>query len=148
MKQYDEFENDPPESMRSNEKNSTTFEKCGWCKYASGTHRYDYMIHGNCSLIPKYHVLDREFTWNSDCALKGMSKLDLKSLIDSKKYKIENSKQAIEDQIEHIKILKKKFAKNVTNSPCFPNHREVEHFKLNEEIFSFYENEWHKGKVE
>ena len=37
---------EPPVEMRRKEGESTTFEQCGWCKHAMGSHRYSYCIEG------------------------------------------------------------------------------------------------------
>jgi len=49
--------------------NTTTFNICGWCKYAKGTGAKNYIAKGNCELIHN----SPEIKFDTPCMLHGMS---------------------------------------------------------------------------
>ena len=134
---------EPPMELRNNQPNSTTFESCGWCKHASGSHRYNYCISGNCQLQKQY---DNEIKWDTKCILKNASKSQIFSLVKDKKRHIESCKESISRYEEHITMLIA-FQTNAKYCPTLPEDRECNHFHLEDEIRVYVDDCWYSGNV-
>ncbi len=122
---------------------ATTFNMCGWCKHnGSGSFRYNYMIHGSCSILSNACINNERVT-NTLCYFTGDSKKDNKVVIGLKKslkQTIENIKKHRE-YISYLNIL----LKTAKNHPALSNHREHDHFNLNDKVVCYIGNWNDKG---
>ena len=119
--------------------NSTTFKQCGWCKHASGSHRYGCCLSGRCALMKEY---DNDVKWRDECKLLKLGKEDFKSILKSKEYEIKGCKQKIENVHVEIKEVNKLFEK-AKNIPPLPDHRNME-FKIGSKVWVFIAAEGEK----
>jgi len=121
----------------------TTFNMCGWCKHnGSGSFRYNYMIHGSCSILNSAGIGCERFT-NTLCYFTGDSKKDNKVVIGLKKSvkrTIENIKKR-QEYISYLNIL----LKTAKNHPVLSNHRKYDHFNLNDKVVCYIGNWNDKG---
>jgi len=136
---------EPPKELQDKKYNSTKFKQCGWCEYASGTHRYQYCIEGKCSLLKSY---SKEIKWNTECLLNNVSKNEIESFVDYHNYEIRNCESSILRHKEYIDILNKIGSKS-KYLPPLPDNRKAEHFNIDDEIAVFVEeeNKWYFGEV-
>lgn len=124
-------------------KGATTFNICGWCKYASsGSCRYNCYLETSCSLLKEYGI-GSEVVWNTKCIVKKLGKEDFEVVIHSKKYEIKSCKRQIKDLEEEITTIKKLKSKK---KPPLPDNRTTE-FKLGSIVYIYHQNKWHKGTV-
>ena len=123
------------------EYNSTTLKKCGWCKYMSGTHRYDYCIEGNCSILNECANNRR---WNDECFFLTSSKNDVKSIIEKHQLNITNKRYEIKRSEEYINLL---VSLKSVNRPPLPCNRKSDHFNINDEVIYHCNNKWCNGVV-
>ena len=137
--------------IRNREKGETTLKQCGWCKFAGcGTHRYGAMLQGSCDLMKRY---GNEVQWKTPCKIVGLGKADLKAIVESKGYEIEEAKRSIKSTQDEIKELEK-LARKAENVPPLPDSRSCDHFPLKERVWVFIQaNErvpvtrWYVGTV-
>jgi hypothetical protein len=120
---------------------ATTFHMCGWCKHnGSGSFRYNYMIHGSCSILNNAGIGNDRVT-NTLCYFTGDSKKDNKVVIGLKKslkQTIENIKKS-RDYISRLNVI----LKTAKNRPVLSNHRKFDHFNLNDKVVCYIGN-WTK----
>lgn len=141
----EEFKGEPPEHMRANEYDSTCFKQCGWCRYASGSHRFNYCIEGRCGLLRNYGD-ESEVKWDTPCKLKGCSKDELEALQRYHDYKIDSAKTTIVRHKEYKDALKI-LGKSAPTRPALPDDRKSDHFNLEDKVRVFYEGTWKTGTV-
>lgn len=131
----------------------TTFKQCGWCEYRStGVHRYDCMLEGGCKLL-KWSSSDKYF--DSECKLILLGYKDIDCIIKSKETEIFRAEELIKSINCQIDILIR--LDSPDNMPCLPEHRNHDHFNINDEIMVYIRDEegesaiiksgWLKGKV-
>lgn len=132
---------EPPEELKYKERNSTTLKQCGWCEHASGTHRHDYCIDGECYLIP-----DTKVYWSKDCVIKEALTHEIKSLVESHKQTIECAKRKIARYENLIEILG---SFETIDCPPLPKDRSFDHFSVGDLVMAFYPKEdiWEEGIV-
>ena len=134
--------NEPPENLRQREGGSTTLEQCGWCEYASGSHRFSYCISGKCRLGKSY---DKDVKWDTPCRIATASKSDLEALVKNHEYTINNCDGQIKRQQETIAILQERM-KDATDRPPLPSDRPHDHFNIDDRIRVFMDGEWVSGE--
>lgn len=134
---------EPPMELRNNQPNSTTFESCGWCKYAFGSHRWHYCIIGSCQLQKQY---DNTIKWDTECIFNNASKSQITSFINDKIRRIKSCTDEISRHEEHINILELIEVKS-KYCPVLPEVRECDHFHLKDEIRVYIDGEWYSGNV-
>ncbi len=139
------IDSEPPKSLHKKEGGSTTLEQCGWCKFASGSHRHNYCIEGKCILKKSY---SDKIQWDTKCSFKNASKADLEAIIESHKYTISENKGAIQRHKEYILEIKRMMPLAAIRPPL-PSDRKAEHFNIDDPIAVFYdkENKWFFGQV-
>jgi hypothetical protein len=119
---------------RNRRQGDTTFNICGWCKFAGcGTCRYDCHIESRCDLLPSWK---NEVTWDTPCKVVALGKLDLQDIIRSKKGEIESFKHQItstETEIEELTKLCDKAEKK----PALPDSRDCDYFPLKARVWVF-----------
>ncbi len=137
------YKNEPTENDRGKDYGSTTLMQCGWCEYASGSHRYNYCIDGSCSLQKSY---SKYATWDKECVFINASKNDIEACVKNHEYSINSARQSIES---HEKYIKKLLDLKLTakDRPCLPDDRSHDHFNIDDEISLFYEDKWVFGNV-
>lgn len=134
---------EPPVEMQDNDQGSTTLKQCGWCEYASGTHRYNYCIKGNCSLDKSY---SNEIMWNDRCKFIDASKSDIDAVIKNHLYTIKQNNESNERHEEYINKLTS-IQNDAVYRPPLPDNRKHDHFNLNDNVMIHYENHWYTGEV-
>ena len=134
---------EPPTHLQERESNSTTLEQCGWCEYASGSHRYNYCIKGSCSLSKSY---SKDVIWSDKCKFIDASQTDIDAIVKNHEGTIKQNDRSTERQKEYIKILSGIREKAVFRPPL-PDDRKHDHFNLNEPLRVYYENKWQTGEV-
>ena len=137
------MKNEPTGNLILRERGSTTFKECGWCEYATGSHRYNYCISGCCELRKDY---DAEVKWSDKCFFSDASKSDIQALIDYHERDIKNSKEHILREEKYIKKLSSLIKAAVTRPPL-PSDRKYNHFNTGDEVAVFINDKWHFGKV-
>jgi hypothetical protein len=145
MSEYTEQYPEPSGEIVARERGATTLIECGWCEYASGTHRYNYCISGHCSLQKSY---SKEVHWDDKCYFLTTSQSDVLNLIDYHKREIKNAENEIKREKKYIKLLEKKFFE-APKRPDLPENRKYNHFKLGSDVAVYFkeDNKWHFGKV-
>ncbi|MDA3808603.1 MAG: hypothetical protein PF440_11915 [Thiomicrorhabdus sp.] len=136
-------EKEPQGRDINKESNSTTLKQCGWCKYAFGSHRYNYCISGSCSLRKSY---GSEVKWSDKCFFLDASKKDIEAIVKNHKCRIKASKSSIRSREEHIRTLKV-LSKDAVNRPTLPDDRKHDHFNIDDAVCVYFENSWHFGFV-
>ncbi len=124
----------------------TTFEMCGWCEHRGcGSCRYDCMLSGYCDLMKDYGD-ERNVKWDTPCKIKCLGPEDLKSIISSKKWKIESNEQYIVRLKKQIGVLDT-LAENALYRPPLPGSRPHDYYNLGDGVWVFHENKWNHGTV-
>jgi len=142
-----EFKNEPPESIRDKVSGSTTLKQCGWCKYATGNHRVNYCISGECRL----QSYGSDIKWDTPCQIIKLGKKDVNNLIHQKSSEIDDLIRNIESKKDHIMELME-IMETCKDSPVLPENRSTDHFSLEDlMVIHFHpENEtpyWISGTV-
>lgn len=139
----EEFANEPALERRNNAYGSTTLKQCGWCEYASGSHRYNYCISGRCSLDKSYN---KEVNWKDSCKFLDASKADVDAIINNHKWQIESATGTILRHKEYTKILKR-LKNGLPERPALPDDRKGSHFEIDAPVRVWLEGNWVKGVV-
>jgi hypothetical protein len=134
---------EPTGTLINKKRGSTNFKQCGWCDYASGTHRYDYCIEGKCSLLRSY---SKDVHWDDKCNFITASKSELTELIKYHNCEIQNLKVQISMYKEYISILKN-LETDANYKPTLPRDREYNYFNIGDKVAVFVERKWHFGEV-
>lgn len=141
----EKFEGEPPEHLRHQEHNSTMFNQCGWCKYASGSHRFSYCVSGKCSLLKSYGP---EIQWDTPCKLADASQNEIDAIEANHEYQIKGAEQSIAKHREYIIVLKHLQA-TAPARPALPDDRKHDHFNLKDPlaVWNVDKAEWTFGIV-
>ena len=139
--------NEPPEALRKREANATSLEQCGWCEFAVGSHRYNYCIYGNCSLL-KDCEKEREVKWDTPCKLKGRSQSELEALCDYHRYMAESKRRSALKYDNQATVLFE-LASFAVFRPPLPNDRKAEHFNIGDPVAVYHceHGKWYFGEV-
>lgn len=138
-----DIENEPQGDLINREADSTTLKQCGWCKYAMGTHRYNYCISGSCRLDKSY---SKDIMWNDECRFINASQSDIQAVIDNHENTINSAESSIKTHKQHIFDLRM-LMKDKPERPPLPDDRKHDHFNIDEPIMLFYKGEWLSGDV-
>jgi len=135
---------EPPAELQTRATGSTTLDQCGWCRYASGTHRFNYCIRGNCLLSVAY---DKPVTWDTDCRLKTMGKRDIQALADWHKTEIDRLFAQARRHTDYLQVLSqlKLLAPDI---PPLPRNRRPDHFNIGDSVAVYADGKWRFGIVE
>jgi len=144
MSEYPE----PSGEIVTREYGATTFKQCGWCKYATGMHRYNYCISGNCRLQKNSYSDDYKIHWDDKCYFLTASQSDILNLIKYHEFQIQEAERGIERRNGNIKVLKRKIA-DAPKRPDLPDNRSSNHFKMGKEIAVYLDEykKWYFGRV-
>ncbi|RLE46430.1 hypothetical protein DRJ25_04190 [Candidatus Woesearchaeota archaeon] len=122
---------------KKRQKGETTFNKCGWCKYAgTGLHRYNYMIKGECRLLylAGQEETDRGIT--TDCSLKKMSGENIENIVNTYNSKIEDLEREIEKRQSLIERLET-ISQTTEEKPYLPQLRPMNLFREGSEVIVY-----------
>jgi hypothetical protein len=126
----------------------SNFLYCGWCKYASGSHRYGACLSGRCSLSKEG---ENEVAWDIPCHIMTKNEKEIKEIIKDKEKEIKNYKGRIKLYKDQIEILKNIKAKDI---PPLPRNRSHDHFNIEDKIMIFptfegslIKDRWIEGEV-
>jgi hypothetical protein len=122
----------------------TTFNTCGWCKYAgSGSCRHDCHLESKCNLLKSY---DKEVAWDTECLVMKLGRDDLLSIIGSKEYGIKEYEQSITHRLKEIEKLNE-LVGEAKQSPPLAKNRKSDHFNIGDRIYVYIEKAWAIGTV-
>jgi hypothetical protein len=134
---------EPSIEYRSKLHGSTTLKQCGWCIYASGTHRYSYCIEGSCSLQKSY---SKDIKWDNKCLFINASKSEIKAFIEHHEYDIKNHESSIERHKKYI-IELQKIESEAPERPSLPDDRPHDHFNIDDHVAVWQGDKWYFGEV-
>jgi hypothetical protein len=129
---------------------STTFNICGWCKYArSGGNWHDCFIDPNCDIFdlaflpvnrPKlsdeFKIKRQQHRFDTPCFLPKISKDDVDQFqraIECKKSELIEKKKEVVSKIEKLLI----FEEEAEEKPAFPNIRPLDWFNIGDKVVCF-----------
>lgn len=122
-------------------RNATTFNFCGWCKYADGgSCRYNYYITTSCSIKNAAGMEDEERRFNTQCFLKeAPAKVfdEIRKGLTSEREQLIEEKRKIDEKIKFLLTLEKRADKK----PAMPDHRPHDWFNV-DDLVVCYVGEW------
>jgi hypothetical protein len=121
--------------------NSTTLKQCGWCEYASGTHRYNYCISGRCQLGRSHDI---EIKWSDKCKFIDASQSDIDAVIGNHLRTVTEAENTIERYNNYIGTLE---AMNKPYRPPLPDDRKHDHFNIDNLVMVNHKGKWIAGEV-
>lgn len=137
---------EPSRAIDINRKSgSTTFNNCGWCKYAGGgSCRYSYYISTICSFF-SYANKKVEETGVSTvgCLLRKLSKEDIAELVKAYQKKIKGLERKKELETRLLNRLSS-LAKRLEEKPYLSDLRPHDHFNVDDEIVFFIDTKEEK----
>jgi len=134
------------EASKKRKRGATTFNVCGWCKYAvGGTGRYNYYISTHCSFITDAGVEDVERRFNSPCFLKNISDEDFNTLACGLAFQlgILIARKHMTDA--KIKLLLE-LEKQAERKPPLADHRPYDWFNIDDPVIC-YIGGWERARL-
>jgi len=129
------------EASKVRKSGATTFNVCGWCKYAgSGLCRYDYHIASKCSIRTYAGLEDEERRFDSACFLPTASDNvfnDIRTGLARERTRLIATKRTVDGKIKTLLSLEKRSQKK----PAMPAHRPHDWFDVGDELVC-YVAEW------
>lgn len=135
----------------SRKSDATTFNVCGWCKYAGGgTCRYNFHITTRCSFTTEEtkHLsgVTGEHRFNTVCFLKKADTRTFQVLLDGLRRELEEAILAKKEMDAKIRYLLK-LEEKAEEKASLPNHRDHEMFNVGDQVI-IYIGEWRSEKNE
>jgi hypothetical protein len=124
----DELEPTKP-SDREREANSTTFNVCGWCKYAMGTGRFNYTISGDCMIMRNVGVKRPEKYFYTKCEFHQMSVEAIQGFVNlyiDKIAELQSDLATFKAVVAHAKLI----AEETTKRPYLLSLRPYDQFNI------------------
>lgn len=116
---------------------ATTFNFCGWCKYAGGgSCRYNYHITTSCSIKNATGLKDEERRFNTPCFLKeAPDKVfdEIRKGLMRERERLIEEKQATDEKIKFLLTLEKRAEKK----PAMPDHRPHDWFNADDSVVCY-----------
>lgn len=121
------------------ESNSTTLNKCGWCRYAgSGSWRYKYMVEGSCRLLQEADMeTDTHRGAATECSITKMPAKKISRIVERfnqrKTWLIGdlNDKKELVDQMQEV-------ADGSEEKPYLPQLRPYDYFNVDDEVVMYF----------
>jgi hypothetical protein len=123
---------------------ATTFNVCGWCKYAAGgACRYSFHISTTCSLITDAGIQDEERHFDTPCVFKKAPDEffnSIRSGLEEQRQKLIEEKRLTDRKIKLLLRLEDLAEKK----PVFSNQRPHDWFNVNDDVICYVGNreEW------
>lgn len=118
-------------------RNATTFNVCGWCKYAGGgSGRYSYMITTSCSIKTHAGLKDEERRFNTPCFLKEAPDEvfdEIRNGLARERERLIEEKRATDEKIKFLLTLEKRAEKK----PAMPDHRPHDWFNVDDSVVCY-----------
>lgn len=118
------------QKSREREAGATTFNICGWCKYAnSGTCRYSYHITTNCALL----TAEDDLKFDTPCRLHNSTRADLQTAVEGFNKEISDCKRKrdkVRRGIRHLQSLEQ----GAPSKPYLMSLRPHDHFNVGDEM--------------
>lgn len=126
------------EASKERKRGSTTFNICGWCKFAGGgTGRYDYFITTYCGLVSDadgWHDTERRF--NTPCFLREADDLvfvQLRLRLAKTRNRLIREKRETDAKIKFL-LRREKLA---AQKPALPSHRPYNWFNTDDPVVCY-----------
>lgn len=128
------------EESKVRERDTTTFNVCGWCKYASGgSCRYSYYITTHCGLLGGYSA-SPESQFNTPCLLTSKTAEEIEAQVDRMEMEVESLLVQREKVRQGIKLLQR-LKKNAPEKPYLMSLRPHDHFNVGDDVM-VYVGQW------
>ncbi|HNZ83664.1 MAG TPA: hypothetical protein PKL98_00065 [Candidatus Pacearchaeota archaeon] len=116
---------------------ATTFNFCGWCKYANPrTKRFSYCISGYCGFKKDANLYDNIRFFNTPCFLKKASNDEFKKIrngLIQKKRQVIEEKKIIDQKIKKLLVLEKCSEEKPVITICRPG----DWFNINDSVVCY-----------
>jgi len=136
----DSWGNDPEPldaASINRKRDATTFNFCGWCKYAGGgLCRYHYYITASCSIKTDAGLEDEERRFNTPCFLKeAPDKVfdEIRKGLARKRERLIEEKRKTDKKIKFLLALEKRAEKK----PAMPAHRPYDWFNVGDPVVCY-----------
>jgi hypothetical protein len=122
---------------------ATTFNFCGWCKYASGGNsRYSYIITPSCGIKNASGLRDEEYRFfDTPCFLKeALGKVfdEIRKGLARERKRLIEKKRVTDEKIKFLLVLKKRAEKK----PAMPYYRPHNWFNVDDSVVCY--DKWKK----
>lgn len=127
----------------SRQHGASNYNICGWCKHASGSHRYNYCIGGSCSLLYYQPSKGTEIAlknshedrvkFDTQCQLHALTKEDCEAIVEAYDNEIKKAKTERECVRASIRRLQKE-KKKATKKPYLIDLRPYNLYNVMDEI--------------
>lgn len=138
--QLDSYTGDPEPidaDSINRKRDSTTFNRCGWCKYAGGgMGRYGFMITPACNLLRHTTRAEEAGPANTPCRLQSMSTDDFAKIAEGMAQQIEDLKRKLEGVRNGIRKLQE-IKKGQITKPYLMTLRPSEYFNLGDRVMMY-----------
>lgn len=125
------------QASRDRASDATTFNFCGWCKYAGGgTCRYQYHISTHCGLLSDAGIKSDESRFNTPCFLPEASQKLLERITDGLIESLGTTiaaKHLSDQKIKYLITLERK----AETKPAMPDHRPHDWFNVGDPVVCF-----------
>lgn len=125
------------QASKERKSGATTFNFCGWCKYASGgTCRYGYHITTQCGLLSDAGINGAEAHFNTPCFLPGSSPKLLDQMINGLIGTLGKNiaaKHITDQKIKYLMSLERK----AETKAALPDHRPYNWFNIDDPVVCF-----------
>lgn len=125
------------QASRERKSGATTFNFCGWCKYAGGgTCRYEYHITTHCGLLSDAGIKKDESKFNTPCFLPDASPKLLDQIINGLIGTLGKNiaaKHICDQKIGYLITLERK----ADTKPALPDHRPHDWFNVGDPVVCF-----------
>jgi len=118
-------------------RNATTFNFCGWCKYARGdVCRYNCYITASCSIKTHAGLEDKKRRFNTPCFLKEASDKvfdEIRKGLARERERLIEEKRKTDEKIKLLLTLEKRAEKK----PAMPAHRPYDWFNVGDSVVCY-----------
>lgn len=119
------------------EHGATTFNVCGWCKYAGGgSCRYNYHISTSCGIVNDAGMKDEDRKFNTPCVFKTANDSffdQIRNGLEGTRRRLIEEKRQTDRKIKLLLTLEKRAEKK----PAMPNNRPYDWFNVNDPVMCF-----------
>ena len=115
----------------------TTFNVCGWCKYATGgTARHNYIITTSCNIKTSAGLIDEERHFNTPCFLKEAPYIvfdEIRNGLASEQRRLIEEKRRADKKVKLLVTLERSAEKK----PAMSGHRPSGWFNVNDPVVCY-----------
>ena len=120
--------------------NTTTWNVCGWCKYATGgSARYGYYINPSCMFEAYSGVGENERRFSTPCFLLRASDETFRSILDGLR---KNWRECTDKRntVGNKKVTLQRLIEDAEIKPVFSDHRPYDYFNVGDRIMVYIAN--------